>query len=75
MDGLRLLLYAIKTYPATDKLKYLRELDINLSLLKIHIRISYKYRYISPKNYEAWNTIISNVCNMLGGWISSCQRK
>ena len=33
-DGFRMLMYAIKTYKTQDKLKYLSELDINLSYLK-----------------------------------------
>lgn len=46
-SGLRLLIYSIKTYSKNDKLKYLNELDINLNILKIQIRLSYKYKYIS----------------------------
>ena len=45
--GLRLLIYAIKAYQKHDKLKYLNELDTNLHILKVHIRLSYKYKYIS----------------------------
>ena len=74
-SGLRLLMYAIKSYKVQDKLKYLDELDINLSLLKVFIRLSYKYKYISSQNYSSWSNIITNICNMLGGWISSCQKR
>lgn len=74
-SGMRLLMYAIKTYRSQDKLKYLSELDINLSLFKIFIRLSYKYQYISNKNYSFWSTIVTDICNMLGGWINSCQKK
>ena len=48
--GLRLLLYGIKSYSIQDKLKYLNEFDVNLSILKIHIRLSYKYKYRSTQN-------------------------
>lgn len=74
-SGLRLLMYAIKTYSKQEKLKYLNELDIHLKLLKVHIRLSYKYRYISLQNYETWCTNITDICNMLGAWISSCLKK
>ena len=47
--GLRNLLYAIKSFNKYDKLKYLKDLDMNLVLLKIHIRLSCKYQYITPK--------------------------
>lgn len=74
-DGLRTLMYAIKTYNPPDKLKYLRELDICLSLLKVHIRLSYRYKYISTKNYDTWSKLTTDICNMLGGWINSCLKK
>lgn len=73
--GLRNLMYAIKSYNKKDKLKYLNELDINLNLLKVQIRLSYKYKYITVKNYESWSFLITDVCNMLGGWIVSCQKR
>lgn len=74
-NGLRLLIYAIKSYNKQDKLKFLNEFDISLNLLKIHIRISYKYKYISLQNYNTWSGHITNICNMLGGWISSCLKR
>lgn len=74
-SGLRLLMYGIKTFNKQEKLKYLNELDIHLNLLKVHIRISYKYKYISLQNYHAWSNRITDICNMLGAWISSCLKK
>lgn len=65
--GLRNLMYAIKSFRKQDKLKYLNEFDINLNLLKVHVRLSYKYQYITAKNYQAWSQLITDICNMLGG--------
>ena len=73
--GLRLLIYAIKAFHKQDKLKYLNELDTNLHIMKVHIRLSYKYKYISMQNYQSWSNLITNICNMLGGWINSCQKR
>lgn len=73
--GLRNLMYAVKSFNKKDKLQHLNELDINLNLLKVQIRLSYKYRYISLQNYQSWSTIITDICNMLGGWILSCQKR
>ena len=73
--GLRNLMYAIKSYNKLDKLKFLNELDINLSLLKVQIRLSYKYKYITIQNYQSWSNLITDICNMLGGWINSCQKR
>ncbi len=74
-SGLRFIMYGIKVYNKQDKLKYLRELDIQLSLLKVHIRLAYKYKYITMQNYQSWSNIISEICNLLGGWINSCLKK
>lgn len=73
--GLRNILYAQKSFYKQDKLKHLNELDIQLNLLKVHIRISYKYKYISMQNYTTWSKHVTDICNMLGGWISSCLKK
>ena len=73
--GLKNLMYAVKLYSKNEKLKYLNELDINLNILKVHVRLSYKYKYITMKNYQTWSNLITDICNMLGGWISSCLKK
>ena len=74
-SGLRLLMYATKVHNKKDKLKYLNELDACLKLLQVHIRISFKYKYISMQNYSTWSDKLTEVCKMLGGWISSCLKK
>lgn len=73
--GLRNLMYAIKSYNKQNKLNNLNEFDINLTLLKVQVRLSYKYQYITTKNYETWCKLITDICNMLGGWIISCQKR
>ena len=68
-------MYAIKSFNKKDKLTYLNEFDVSLNLLKVQVRLSYKYKYITIKNYESWSSLITDVCNMLGGWIISCQKR
>lgn len=74
-SGLKSLMYAIKSYNKNDKLKYLNELDILLNLIKVYCRLSYKYKYITMQNYNTWSEHITNICNMLGGWINSCLKR
>ena len=73
--GLRNLMYSIKLYNKNDKLRYLNEFDINLTLLKVQVRLSYKYQYITLQNYQSWSSLITEICNMLGGWINSCLKR
>ena len=74
-SGLRSLMFAIKLYSKKEKLQNLNELDVNLNLLKVQVRIAYKYRYISMRNYESWCELITIICNMLGSLINSFLKK
>ena len=73
--GFKFIMYAIKSYKKNEKLKYLHELDVHLALFKVYVRLSNKYHYINQQNYEAWSKIITDISNMLGGWINSCLKK
>jgi hypothetical protein len=73
--GFKLLMYALKVYNRQEKLKYLNELDITLKLLQVHMRISFKYKYISMQNYSTWSGLIAEIGKMVGGWIGSYLKK
>ncbi len=74
-DGMKNILSAYKAFEKKDKLSYLNELDINLKMLKVLARVSYKKKYINIKNYEAWSRKINNIGSCLGGWINSCLKQ
>ena len=74
-NGLRNLMYAYKEYNKKNKLAYLNNLDVEINLQKIFLRLAYKYQYITKQNYETWSKKITDICNMLGGWIKSCLAK
>lgn len=74
-EGMKNILTAYKEYELKNKLANLNRLDINLKMLKVLIRVSYKKKYISIKNYYAWSKKICNIGNLLGGWINKCQRQ
>ena len=61
-NGLCLLMYAMKTDSKQEKTKYLSEFDLTINLLKKHITLSYKYKYISLQNYTTWFTLVKNFC-------------
>jgi len=73
--GFKNLMYGIKIYQKQEKLKYLNELDICLKLLQVHMRISFKYKYISMQNYSTWSNKTTEISKMLGGWINVCLKK
>jgi hypothetical protein len=71
-EAFELLLWAKKQYSKNMRVKYLNEVDIKLSCLRIYIRIAIKNEYINARNYRAWSYKITNISNMLGGWINEC---
>lgn len=71
-SGLRNLMYAYKDFNKKNKLNYLNNMDVDLNLQKVFIRLAYKYQYISKQNYETWCLKITDISNLLGGWIKSC---
>lgn len=70
--GLANIIDAHKEFNKTKRLVHLNKLDSSMKVLKILVRISYKRKYINPKNYGAWSKKISDVTNLMGGWIKSC---
>ncbi len=73
--GLGHLIRAIKLYNKHDKLEQLFDFDVTLSVLKVQIRLANQRHYLTQKNYTVWSENVTEICNMLGGWISSCQRR
>lgn len=73
-EDLKNIVFAWKAYASQEKLKYLREIDVNLVVLKSMVTISYKYQYISQKNYMVWNDKISEIGKLVGSWIKTCQK-
>lgn len=68
----------IMCYKIKDKLKkltILNEIDVDLKMLKVLVRVSKKRKFISSNNYKAWSRKLTNVCNLLGGWIKSCVKQ
>ena len=64
-NGLCSLMYAIKTNNEQEKTKYLSEFDLTINLLKKHIELSYRYKYINLQNYTIWYTLVKTICQII----------
>ena len=73
--GMKNIILAQKEYNKSRRIMILNNLDTDLKMLKVLIRISYKNKYINSKNYAAWSKKIFNISNLLGGWIKSCLKQ
>lgn len=74
-EGMKKIILAQKKYTKGKRIIILNELDTDLKMLKVLIRISYKSKYINSKNYAAWSKKIFNISNLLGAWINSCLKQ
>ena len=74
-EGMKKIILAQKEYNKGKRIIILNELDTDLKMLKVLIRISYKNKYINSKNYAAWSKKIFNISNLLGAWINSCLKQ
>lgn len=71
--GMKKIIMANKEFNKGKRINILNDLDTDMKVLKVLIRLSYKKKYINGNNYRAWSKKISNIGNLLGGWIKSCR--
>lgn len=74
-NGMMKIILAQKEYNKSKRIIILNELDSDLKMIKVLMRVSYKSKYINSKNYAAWSRKIFNISNLLGGWINSCLKQ
>jgi hypothetical protein len=74
-SGMKNIIMAYKSYDKDEKLNALNRCDVNLKMIKVLIRVSYKRKYINGRNVNAWSRKLYNIGNLLGGWINSCLKQ
>lgn len=74
-NGIEKIIIAQKEYDKSKRLIILNKLDVDLKMLKVLVRLSKRKKYINYKNYEAWSKKLTNICNLLGGWIRVCVKQ
>lgn len=63
-------------FPKSERFDLCTDIKENLySNLRTMTRLSYEYKYITPKNYMVWNEKISEIGKMIGGWLKTCQKE
>ena len=71
LDNMRLIIKAYKEVSKSKKHYYLNELDVNLKLLKVMVRLSFKKKYISEKTCIHKVQELSVITKMIYGWIKN----
>lgn len=49
----------------------LQELDVEVTKLKVYLRLSLELCFLPPKKYEIWSGMAVEIGKMLGGWLKS----
>ena len=52
----------------------LQELDVNVTILKYYIRLSFDLGFLPIKKYQTWAEMITEIGRMLGGWLKSVKQ-
>ena len=69
MDGI--LRYAVSARKHYFKKSTLRDMDVEIALLRIYIRLSYSLHFISMDKYHNWSEKVDEIGRMLGGWLKT----
>lgn len=64
-SGIKNIIIANKEFNKSNRVKILYNVDNDFKMLKVLIRVSYKYKYINKRNYSAWSKKITNINNLL----------
>lgn len=71
-DIMKKIILAYRIKDKNRRIAILSEIDVDLKMLKILVRVSKKRKFINSNNYRAWSKKITNIGNLLGGCIKSC---
>ncbi len=52
----------------------LQELDVNITKLKVYLRLSNDLGFLPHKQYEVWSKQVVEIGKMTGGWIKSAKK-
>lgn len=52
----------------------LQELDVEVEKIRKYIRVAYRLKYISKRQYEYWSGRVDEIGKLVGAWINSVKR-
>ncbi len=68
---LRLIIACNKQF---SKRTAMREVDVELDILRAYVRLSHELGFLPFRKYENWAKMNDEIGKMLGGWIKSLKR-
>ena len=67
-EGIKIIMFVNRE--KNKRMYYLNKLDINLKMLKVLVRVSFKSKYINVNNYNAYSKKITEINNLMMGFIN-----
>jgi ribonucleotide reductase beta subunit family protein with ferritin-like domain len=71
---IRILKLIIRTNKKYYKKTTMKDLDIELELLKTYIRLARDLNFLPFKKYEIWSKQLHEIGRLIGGWMKSVQK-
>jgi len=68
---LRLIIVCNKRY---FKKTTIQDLDVELDILRSHVRLSKELAFLPFRKYEVWSRYIDEIGKMIGGWIKTIKK-
>ena len=67
-------IYDANARPGAERLRYLQAADAHLNKLRLYLRLSRQWNWLSGGQYEHVSRMVAGVGRLLGGWIKQTQR-
>lgn len=62
-------IFEANAHSSAQRLEYLRAADAHLNKLRLYLRLSRQWNWLSSGQYEHVSRMVANVGRLLGGWI------
>ena len=69
--ALRITMGIMRANVETQKLPYLKQVSVELDMLRVLTRLAHELRFMSTKQYEFVSKKVTEIGRLLGGWIKS----
>ena len=73
--ALRITMGIMRANVETQKLPYLKQVSVELDMLRVLTRLAHELRFMSTKQYEFVSKKVTEIGRLLGGWIKSSSPK
>lgn len=74
-QNLRLMLLGNKVWRPASRLEYLNQIDAELSLQKILVRLAHENKFLTSKKYFECEKQLIEIGKLLGGWMKATNKQ